>query len=82
MEHYEVLAGVKGSWVRSDRDKIPENALKAGYSEDGEDLFIGRVNHKGKLTPGKVHASHRVCYIPFGGKELSFQAYDIFVVDE
>jgi hypothetical protein len=27
----------------------------------------------------QVHPSHGVCYIPYDGKELSFQAYDILV---
>lgn len=77
-----MLCGVKGTWVRSDRDKIPENALKGGYAEDGEILYVGRANHKGHMTPGKVHPSHKVCYVPYGGKEMVYQAYEVFVVEE
>lgn len=67
--------------MQTDRDKIPEKALKSGYSETGEILYIGRAKHQGKMIPGKVHPSHKVCYVSFGGKELSFVAYEIYVVE-
>lgn len=82
MDNYEVLCGVTGNWVRVARDKIPENALKGGYSESGEILYVGRSKHHGHFTPGKVQKSHQVCYIPFGGKEISYQAFEVFVVDK
>lgn len=33
---------------------IPDGALPAGQSEDGEKLFVGRAEHEGTLTLGKV----------------------------
>lgn len=33
---------------------IPPGAFPAGQTENGEALYIGRVNHDGALTPGKV----------------------------
>lgn len=50
---------------------------KAGETADGEPLFIGRVHHEGSVTIGKVQPSHGVCYIPFAGQELAFQAYEV-----
>lgn len=82
VDNYEVLCGLNGTWIRAERDKIPEKALKAGYSESGEILFIGRAKHQGHFTPGKVQPSHNVCYIPYGGKEISYQAYEVFVLIE
>ncbi|KAJ8949964.1 hypothetical protein NQ318_002371 [Aromia moschata] len=70
---YEVL----GSPARAATS--PPNALTAGQSEDGEPLYIGRVVHDGALTVGKVQPSHGVCYIPYGGQELSFPDYEILV---
>lgn len=61
---------------------MPDKALKSGFSECGEILYVGRVKHQGKITPGKVHPSHQVCYVPFDGKEVSYQGYEVFVVDQ
>lgn len=59
--------------------QIPGNAFQGGESEGGEPLFIGRVNHDGAVTVGKVQPSHGVLYIPYGGAELSFPDYEILV---
>lgn len=48
-----------------------------GESEDGEPLFVGRVNHEGTLTIGKVQPSHGSCYIPYAGQELAFTDYEV-----
>jgi len=31
------------------------------------------------MTVGKVQQSHGVCYIPYGGEELSFPDYEVLV---
>lgn len=51
--------------------------FSAGETRDGEPLFVGRVHHEGAVTIGKVQPSHGVCYIPYGGQEMAFQAYEI-----
>lgn len=58
---------------------MPPNAIPGGETEDGEPLFIGRVNHEGTVTIGKVQASHNTCYIPYGGSEVAFTDYEILV---
>lgn len=58
---------------------IPDNAIPGGETEDGEPLFIGRVEHEGTMTIGKVQPSHSVCYIPFAGSEVAFPDYEILV---
>ncbi|XP_055683680.1 C3 and PZP-like alpha-2-macroglobulin domain-containing protein 8 isoform X2 [Lutzomyia longipalpis] len=75
---YEVLCG-GGSWVPGTGDAIPPNALPAGETEEGEPLFIGRANHEGTITVGKVQPSHGCVYIPYGGEELRYDQYEIFV---
>lgn len=75
---YEVLCGCSGTWMPVTGASIPPNAVPAGENSDGEPLFVGRANHEGTLTPGKVQESHGVCYIPYGGEELAFQEYEIF----
>ena len=75
---YEVLCNCAGTFVKAAGSEIPENALPAGESEDGETIFIGRAEHDGTITIGKVQASHGVCYIPYGGQELAFQEFEVF----
>ncbi|CAH1179598.1 unnamed protein product [Phaedon cochleariae] len=76
---YEVLCDFPGQWIACSGGNIPPNALTAGQSEDGEPLYVGRVVHDGALTVGKVQPGHGVCYIPYGGQELSFPDYEILV---
>lgn len=76
---YEVLCDGNGTFVPVSGGDIPPNAIHAGESEDGETLFIGRVSHEGTNTVGKVQPSHGVCYIPFGGQEMAFADYEIYV---
>lgn len=78
-ETYEVLVG-NVNWVPASGSEIPPNALPGGESEDKEPLFIGRVNHEGTLTPGKVHPSHGCCYISYAGQELAFADYEVLTI--
>ncbi|KAI5639723.1 farnesoic acid 0-methyl transferase domain-containing protein [Phthorimaea operculella] len=76
---YEVLVGGSASWVPAHGDRVPENAYPAGETKEGETLFIGRAFHKGSLITGKVHKSHRTCYITYGGEEIPIKDYEILV---
>lgn len=51
---YEVLCGCSTMWVPVQGDHIPPQAQPAGETEAGEPLFVGRVNHEGAVTIGKV----------------------------
>ncbi len=77
ISEYEVLVGGSGNWVQTSGDQIPPNAVPGGETEDGEPLFIGRANHEGSVTIGKVQPSHSSCYISYGGLELSFSDYEV-----
>lgn len=79
VSEYEVLCDFRGTWVGCQGGNVPQNAVTAGQSEDGEPLYIGRVVHEGSLTVGKVQPSHAVCYIPYGGQEMGFPEYEILV---
>ncbi|XP_047533078.1 C3 and PZP-like alpha-2-macroglobulin domain-containing protein 8 isoform X2 [Vanessa atalanta] len=76
---YQVLVGGPNNWVPTNGSNIPPGAFPGGESEDGEPLFIGRVNHEGSITTGKVQQSHGVCYISFAGQELGFPDYEILM---
>lgn len=79
VSQYEVLCDFPGQWLACSGGNIPPNALTAGQTEEGEPLYVGRVVHDGALTVGKVQQSHGVCYIAYGGEELSFPEYEILV---
>lgn len=76
---YEVLCAGGGQWVPVDAGNIPPNALPAGETAEGEPLFIGRATHEGTITVGKVQPSHGVCYIPYGGEELAYKEFEVYV---
>lgn len=76
---YEVLCACGGQWVPVSGGNIPPNALPAGESETGEPLFIGRCNHNGAVVVGKVQPSHGTCYIPYGGEEVAYTDFELFV---
>ncbi|XP_046388992.1 C3 and PZP-like alpha-2-macroglobulin domain-containing protein 8 isoform X2 [Ischnura elegans] len=78
-EEYQVLCGTDLEWISSTGSDIPAGALPGGNTEDGEVLYVGRVPHEGTITIGKVHPSHGVCYIPYGGSELGFPDYEVLV---
>ncbi|XP_030022499.2 uncharacterized protein LOC115441738 isoform X1 [Manduca sexta] len=78
---FEVLCGYNCKWVPSKKDRIPAGAVKGGYSEvQREMLYIGRALHRGYLIPGKVQPSHRVSYIPYNGKTVAMENYEILTV--
>lgn len=71
-------------WVPSKLDNIPAGAVVAGYSEDigHEKLYIGRAKYLNHIIPGKVQPTHKVCYVPYDGKEVGMDNYEILVVPE
>lgn len=79
-ENYEVLCNCNGTWVKANNGEIPVGALSSGHTEDGEPLFVGRGEHNGSLTVGKVQPSHSVCYVPYGGEEVPLNDYEVLVV--
>ncbi|XP_065209329.1 uncharacterized protein LOC135837847 [Planococcus citri] len=76
---YEVLCGSNVAWQSASNGQVPKNAIVAGQTSDGEKLYIGRAIHQSSLTPGKVHPSHGVLYISFGGKEITHKDYEVAI---
>ncbi|XP_063229579.1 uncharacterized protein LOC134534858 isoform X2 [Bacillus rossius redtenbacheri] len=76
---YQVLVGCEPAWVPAAGGQLPQGALPAGETEEGEPLFVGRANHEGTITVGKVQPSHSVCYIPYGGMEIGYPEYEVMV---
>ena len=68
------------SWVKTTGSKIPEGALRAGYEENGTPLFIARAKVEGILTSGKCGVHLPGAHIPFGGKEVIVNEYEVLVL--
>jgi len=79
---YQVLCNESDSdmdWISSSDGNVPSGAVQGGADSSGEKLFIGRAWHDGSLTIGKIHKSHGVCYVPFGGEEHRHSDYEALV---
>ena len=76
---YEVLTGSNLQWVPAQDGEVPPTAVIGGTTEDGETLYIGRAQHEGTNTVGKVQPSHKVCYISYAGQELGYPEYEILI---
>ncbi|CRK98444.1 CLUMA_CG011801, isoform A [Clunio marinus] len=73
---FEILVG-SGNWVSSSGSNIPPNAVPGGESEDGEVLYVCRVNHSGSVIVGKFHPSYSNCFITYHGYESSFYNFEV-----
>ena len=79
---YQVLTNPSGCnlvWTSSSGGQIPLGALQGGKQSDGEPLYVGRAWHDSSLVIGKVHPSHGVLYVPFGGEEVAIRDYEVLV---
>jgi hypothetical protein len=54
VDEVEVLRNVTYVWRHSANGDVPAGAMHVGQTSDGEPLFMGRAQHEGTLTPGKV----------------------------
>ena len=79
---YEVLVAeenAKFEWKNSSNGKIPQGAIKGGYTMNGELLYIGRVLHEGVLLCGKIQPSHEAIYVSYRNKEHKYSSYEILI---
>ncbi|KAG5669655.1 hypothetical protein PVAND_017539 [Polypedilum vanderplanki] len=76
---YDVLCGGNVQWIPSSNGVAHSNAVVGGNTGSGETLYIGRAHYQGSVTPGKIHPSHSVLYIPYGGLEVAIPNYEVLV---
>lgn len=81
---YEVLCHAKGyKWKKSRNGEVVSGAFEAGLSEQGEKLYVGRINHEGSLCLGRIQASRKGILIPFGCKEHFYaKTYEVLVITD
>lgn len=58
---------------------MPPNSVQSGTTVSGQPLFVGRTQHQGSLTPGKIHTAHGCLYFPYGGAENSSLQYEVLI---
>jgi len=68
---YEVLCNENVMWESFKYNCIPSNAIEIGYTVQGDKLYMGRIQHDGALTPGKIHIRNRALFLPYAGKEVT-----------
>jgi len=81
---YQVLVvpeGVRVHWERSSGGSVPLNAVVGGYNEEQQKTYVGRVNHKSELIPGEIVPQENCIYIPYDGKEVEYEEYEVLVLD-
>ncbi|XP_042229725.1 uncharacterized protein LOC121871457 isoform X2 [Homarus americanus] len=69
--------GANFTWQSAKQGNVPMGALEGGYTVNGEKLFIGRFSVSGTVVSGKVHCSHKVCYVPYWGSENKSAVYEV-----
>lgn len=73
------------SWQNANSGYVPPNAVEGGDEAPlpgqfgGPPLYYCRGYYDGALTPGKIRPGFTGCNIPFAGKEISLQNYQVMV---
>ncbi|KAF6207312.1 hypothetical protein GE061_018553 [Apolygus lucorum] len=79
---FQVLISKDTSWRPTDSNvQIPEGALQVGHDKEENVLYMGRVDHRGSKTPGKI-SSDGCLYIPYGYEEHKYCSYEILVLNK
>ncbi|CAF1105894.1 unnamed protein product [Didymodactylos carnosus] len=64
-------------WIPASNGQIPHGAIPGGTASDGATYYIGRAEHEGRLTPGKVHVHNQCLFLPFDGSEHQYSNYEV-----
>lgn len=64
-------------WVSASHGSVPSNAVVGGKDLDGETIYVARAFHEGATVPGKLKPSHKMAWVPWGGRENSKQCYEV-----
>lgn len=78
-QDFDILTGSGVAWKRDRNGNVPCGAVPGGHTKTGETLFIGRADHAGSLTVGRIQPSHGCLYLPHSWKEHSYKEYEVLV---
>lgn len=66
-------------WVKAENGQIPDGAVVCGREADGTLLYVARANYQNGIHPGKVRKEFGAANIPYGGKEVKVNPYEVLV---
>ncbi len=69
----------KYRWVTANGGDIPNGAAPQGHEATGESLYVCRANYEGGLYPGKIRGAFGGANIPYNGKEVKVNPYEVLV---
>ncbi|KAM7345199.1 uncharacterized protein ACRADG_011595 [Cochliomyia hominivorax] len=75
----ELLCGNNYTWIPYNSENMPQNAVFTGRLVDGEPLFVGRAQHCNNFMPGLVSPRDYCIFIPYGGREIRKNEFEILV---
>lgn len=67
-------------WETASSGKYNPSTVVGGFDIDSrKKLYIARAMTDGEMSIGKIHDSHNCAYIPFTGKEVKMDTYEVLV---
>lgn len=78
VKFYEVYIGSL-RWQKESNGRIPTGAIVAGHEADGNPLYIARAEYAGGLHVGKVRPEFGASKIPYAGKEVDVNLYEVLI---
>ena len=66
-------------WIAESGGNVPEGTYATGAEGYGPLLYSCRAQFEGGVHPGKVRPKLGGCHIPYGGKEIIINSYEVLV---
>lgn len=66
-------------WTKATGGNIPDGAKPNGHEADGTPLWTARAEYSGGIHPGKVRPAFGAANIPYGGKEIKVNPYEVLM---
>ena len=63
-------------WKSASSGDCPKYGIHAGV-DSGNKCFVARAHMEGGVIPGKLHKTHTSVYIPYDGKEVPVEDYEV-----
>jgi hypothetical protein len=80
LSNFQVYHGhPRGHWQRSG-DYLPHAAMVVGHDVNGNTLYLCRAHYDGSVQPGKTWRGYGRCNIPYGGREIIMNDYEVYVL--
>lgn len=73
-----ILPPSLNKWVAGKNGSLPPNAHIAGREATGAPLYIAHANYAGGVHVGKIGRDWQSALIPYGGKEIPVNEYEVY----